>query len=99
MTIGAAADAAIVAGQTSFEAEIARLIVAALHLEIDPDEILPELPLFIDGLGFDSIDALEIAMAIARSYGVELKSGDERSLAVFANLRSLAQHVEANRTK
>ena len=97
MTIAEAT--ATVGGQSSFEAEIARVIVDALHLEVAADDILPDMALFIDGLGLDSIDALELAMAISRGYGVELKSDDERSLAVFANLRSLARHVETSRTK
>ena len=84
------------ARQTAFEAEIAALIVSALHLEVTPDAIGPGAPLFVDGLGLDSIDVLELALAISRSYGVELKSDEERNRAIFANLASLARHVEAN---
>ena len=78
---------------------MAALIVKALHLEISPAEIDREAPLFVDGLGLDSIDALELALAISRDYGLELKSEDERNRAIFANLRSLAGHVERHRTK
>jgi acyl carrier protein len=85
--------------QTPFEAEIAALIVTSLHLEIGADEIDPESALFTDGLGLDSIDALELALAISRDYGLELKSDDERNRSIFANLRSLARHVEQSRTK
>ena len=87
------------AAQSRFEAEIAALIVSALHLEVGAAEIEPDAPLFIDGLGLDSIDALELALALSRDYGVELKSDDGRNRAVFANLRSLAAHVETHRTK
>lgn len=87
------------AGQAPFEHELAKLIVAALHLELGADEIAPEEPLFNEGLGLDSIDALELALAISRHFGMELKSDDERNQAIFASLRSLARHVEANRTK
>ena len=73
--------------------------MTSLHLEIAAAEIMPDMPLFIDGLGLDSIDALELALAISRSYGVELKSDDDRNRAVFASLRSLASHVKASRTK
>ena len=79
--------------------ELANLIVVALHLEIGADEILPDAPLFGDGLGLDSIDALELALAISRDYGLELKSDDERNRAIFANLNSLARYVESHRTK
>jgi acyl carrier protein len=85
--------------QSPFEAEIATLIVSCLHLEIAPGEIDPTAPLFGDGLGLDSIDALELALAISRDYGLELKSDDERNRTIFANLRSLAAHVETHRTK
>ncbi len=90
---------AVIATQTPFEAEIAALIVASLHLEITAEEIDPEATLFTDGLGLDSIDALELALAISRDYGLELKSDDERNRSIFANLHSLARHVEQNRTK
>ncbi len=85
--------------QSPFETELATLIVSALHLEIAPAEIEPEATLFGDGLGLDSIDALEMALAISRDYGLELKSDDERNRAIFSTLRNLAHHVETNRTK
>jgi acyl carrier protein len=85
--------------RTGTESEIARLIVETLHLEIEPDRIVPTDRLFGDGLGLDSIDALELALAISRRYGVELKSDDDRISAIFASLRSLAAHIEANRTR
>ena len=87
-----------VAAQTAFEAELAGLIVTSLHLEIDAAEIEPEAPLFGEGLGLDSIDALELALAISRGYGLELKSDDERNRAIFSSLRSLAGYIAAHRT-
>ena len=84
--------------QRPFEQEIARLMVEALYLEVDAAAIRPEAPLFNDGLGLDSIDALELAMEISRRYGVELKSDDDRNGNIFASLRTLADHVEACRT-
>lgn len=82
-----------------FEQDVARLIVTALQLEMDPGDIDPEAPLFNEGLGLDSIDALELAMAISHEYGLELKSDDERNRQVFASLRSLAGHIETHRTR
>ena len=95
------------AGSTSVPAEallplerdLARLIVAALSLEVAPETIAPEAPLFGDGLGLDSIDALEMALAISKAYGVQLRSDDERNHQIFASLRSLAAHVEKHRTR
>lgn len=84
--------------QRPFEQEVARLMVEVLYLEVDATEIQPEAPLFNEGLGLDSIDALELALEISRHYGVDLKSDDERNGNIFASLRSLAGHIEACRT-
>ncbi len=87
------------AGLSAFEQEIAALLVSALQLEIQPQEIEPEAPLFNEGLGLDSIDALELALAISRQYGLELKSDDQRNRSIFASLRSLAAYAYLHRTK
>ena len=73
--------------------------MSSLHLEIGAGEIEPDAPLFGEGLGLDSIDALELALAISRQYGLELKSDDERNRAIFGSLRSLASYIGARRTK
>jgi acyl carrier protein len=79
--------------QLPFEQEMAQLIVATLQLEIAAADILPLEALFHEGLGLDSIDALEMALAISRRYGVELKSDDARNGEIFASLRSLSAYV------
>lgn len=84
---------------TELEAALARLIVSALSLEVDPAEIAPEAPLFGSGLGLDSIDALEMSLAISKEYGVTLRSDDARNHQIFASLRSLAAHVEKHRVR
>ena len=78
---------------------MALLIVESLQLEIDASEIVPLDALFYEGLGLDSIDALEMALAISRRYGIELESDDVRNGEIFASLRSLCAFVEANRTR
>jgi acyl carrier protein len=83
--------------QLPLEVEIATLIVDVLHLEIAPADIAPAAPLFRDGLGLDSIDALELALAISKRYGVSLRSDDDRNSEIFANLRSLARFIAAHR--
>jgi acyl carrier protein len=92
-------DASALQGQSAqaFESEVARLIVSALSLEVSPEEIDPEAPLFGDGLGLDSIDALEISLVISKAYGVQLRSDDERNHRIFASLRSLAGHIAKQR--
>lgn len=74
-------------------AELAELIVSELQLEITAPEIEADAPLFGDGLGLDSIDALELAVAISKRYGVELRSDDARNHQIFASLRHLAAYV------
>jgi acyl carrier protein len=87
-----------VAAQTQTERELAGLIVEALNLpDVQPADIDPAAPLFGSGLALDSIDALEIAVAIAQRYQVQLKAEDEATKRVFANLRSLAAHIDAQR--
>lgn len=81
-----------------FEAEMAALIVDVLHLEIAPSAIPAEEPLFGDGLGLDSIDALELALALSKGYGVKLRSDDPRSPQIFASLRSLSRFIAAERS-
>ena len=83
-----------------FELEVARLLVEALHLEdVKPEDIVPEEPLFGEGLGLDSIDALELALAISKTYGLQLRSDDKENRRVFASLRALSQHIEQQRTR
>jgi len=86
---------------TPLEHELAALIVKAVNLEdVRPEQIDPEAPLIGDGLGLDSIDALEISLAVAKQYGFQLHTDDEDSTrATFASLRALARLVEHNRTK
>jgi acyl carrier protein len=81
------------------EAEVAKLIVQTLNLKIDPGQIQPEQPLFNEGLGLDSIDALELSLAISQFYGYKIRSDDPEIVATFASLRSLCQSIEKNRTK
>ena len=84
--------------QTPAEAALAELLVEVLNLEDnEPEDINPEEPLFGDGLGLDSIDALEIALAIAQEHGVEMKAEDESTKEAFATLRSLSAFVEASK--
>lgn len=83
------------------ELELAQLLITALNLEDgDAASIDAEAPLFGDygtGWGLDSIDALEIALAVQQHYGVELRAEDESSRKAFASLRELAAFIAAQR--
>lgn len=86
------------AEQTANELELAKLIVETLDLQdVDPAGIEPEAPLFRDGLGLDSIDALEMALAISQQYAVQLRADDENNKDIFRCLRSLNAYIEQNR--
>lgn len=82
------------------EKEVAQLIIDTLNLEdIEAEEIAPEEALFRDGLGLDSIDALELALGISRKYGFQLRSDDEDNARIFSSLRALTAHIEENRVQ
>ena len=83
---------------TAFESELAELIVETLNLETAPDEIDPDAPLFGGGLELDSIDILEIALAVSKNYGFKLRSDDADNERIFASLRALTAHIEKHRT-
>lgn len=83
-----------------FRIEVAKMIIETLVLEdVSVDDIDPQAPLFGDGLGLDSIDALELSFAIAQRYGVKLRSDDERNLDIFSSLDALSRHIIEHRTK
>lgn len=82
----------------NLERELKELIVDALMLEdMDAQDIDSDEPLFVEGLGLDSIDALELAMAIDKKYGVRIKADDEQNKAIFSNVKSLAAYVGQHR--
>lgn len=85
------------ASLTAEELIMAQYLVQALSLDdVDAREIAPDAALFgshTEGLGLDSIDALEIALMIQQKYGVELRSEDQQARAAFVSLRNLTNYV------
>jgi acyl carrier protein len=82
----------------SLEQEIKELIINALALEdVTPTDIEPEAALFVEGLGLDSIDALELAMALEERYGVQIGDDPELNQRIFASVRNLADYVNEHR--
>lgn len=85
--------------QTDAEHELAELLVESLNLEgVVAAEIDPDAPLFNTGLGLDSIDALELSLAISKRYGFQLRSDNEQNQRIFASLRALSAHVQQHKT-
>jgi acyl carrier protein len=84
----------------SSEEEVKQLIIDVLQLEdITPLDIDCDAPLFVDGLGLDSIDALELGVAIYKRYGIRLSADSEDTRRHFASVRALAIMIDNSRTK
>lgn len=83
----------------AFELEIARLIAEVVNLDCPPEQVDPMAPLFGDGLGLDSIDLLEIALAVSQNYGFSLRSDDPDNRRIFSSLRAFSAHIARHRTK
>jgi acyl carrier protein len=80
------------------ELEVAGLIVDTLNLEdLVPEEIGPQTPLFRDGIGLDSIDALELSLGIKQKYGIQLKADDENIANIFSSIATLSQYIQAHK--
>ena len=78
---------------------LADLLVESLNLDgVSAAEIDPEAPLFGAGLGLDSIDALELSLAISKKYGFQLRSDNDDNRRIFGSLRALSAHIESQRT-
>lgn len=83
---------------SQLEFEVAGLIVDSLNLEdLQAGDIKPDESLFNEGLGLDSIDALELAMSISKKYGFQLRSDDPENVKIFSSLRALTEHIGKNR--
>ena len=77
--------------------EVAQLLVTSLNLDMAPEDIAPDTPLYGDGLGLDSIDILEVALAVSKKYGFQLRADDENNEAIYSSLRNLTRHIAAHR--
>jgi acyl carrier protein len=82
----------------AMEQELAGLMVESLNLEMAPDAIDPDAPLYREGLGLDSIDLLELSVVVSKNYGFQLKSDDPEITNIFSSLRTLAKAVESRRS-
>lgn len=82
---------------TESELEVARLLVESLNLDVPPDVIDPQAPLYREGLGLDSIDLLELSVVIGKRYGFQIKSDDPDITKVFSSLAALTETIEKRR--
>lgn len=88
-----------ISAQNPAELELAALMVKTLNLEIAAANVDPEAPIYGEGLGLDSIDILEVSLAISKHYGLQMKSDDQNNKVIYRSVRNLSAHIEANRTK
>lgn len=76
------------------EEQIKKIIIDSLELEdIAPDDIVDEEPLFNDGLGLDSIDALELGMALKKQFNLKLSNNKEENKKYFYSVKTLADYI------
>ena len=79
--------------------EVAGLIVSSLNLDVSPEDIQADAPLYGEGLGLDSIDILEVALVVSKRFGFQLRADNADNIKIFSSLSSLTQHIAANKTK
>jgi acyl carrier protein len=78
--------------------ELKTLLIDELNLEdMSPGDIDDNAPLFGEGLGLDSIDALELAVIMEKKYGIKIESGDDKNQQIFSTPLALAEFIETNR--
>ena len=81
--------------EPDLRARIKEMLVKNLMLQTTADQIGDDLPLFgPNGLGLDSIDALELALAISKRYGFQLRSDNADNQRIFSSLRALSAHIQ-----
>ena len=80
---------------TDLKARIRQMLVENLMLQVQPEEITDELPLFGEGLGLDSVDALQIVVALDKNFGLKIKDA-EMAKGVLKNVNTIAAAIEAN---
>ena len=81
------------------ELDLASLIVETLNLDFDLAKADSKTPLYGEGFSLDSIDILEIALAVSQRYGVKLRSDDKNNFEIFKSLGALNDYIQKHRTK
>lgn len=83
----------------NLQREVAELMIESLNLEITAEQMNPDAPLYGEGLGLDSIDVLEVALVVSKRYGLQLRADSAENQHIFNSLRSLSDHIAAQRTR
>lgn len=78
-------------------ADLKKQIIAQLNLQhVTPEQIENDQPLFVEGLGLDSIDALELIVLLQQEYNIKINNAEDGPR-VFSSVRSMAEYITANR--
>lgn len=88
-----------VSSDANLQREVAELMIESLNLEITAEQMNPDAPLYGEGLGLDSIDVLEVALVVSKRYGLQLRADSAENQHIFNSLRSLSDHIAAQRTR
>ena len=88
-----------VSSEANLQREVAELMIECLNLEITAEQMDPDAPLYGEGLGLDSIDVLEVALVVSKRYGLQLRADSAENQHIFNSLRSLSDHIAAQRTR
>ena len=88
-----------ISSTADLQREVAELLVECLNLEVTAGQIIPDAPLYGEGLGLDSIDVLEVALVVSKRYGLQLRSDSADNQHIFSSLRSLSDYIAAQRTR
>ena len=88
-----------VSSDADLQREVAELMIECLNLEITAEQMDPDAPLYGEGLGLDSIDVLEVALVVSKRYGLQLRADSAENQHIFNSLRSLSDHIAAQRTR
>ena len=84
---------------TELQSEVAELMIECLNLEVTAEQIVPDAPLYGEGLGLDSIDVLEVALEVSKRYGLQLRADSADNVQIFRSLRSLSDYIAAQRSR
>lgn len=78
--------------------EVAKLMIECLNLDVTADQIIPDAPLYGEGLGLDSIDILEVALMVSKRYGLQISTDSADNQQIFSSLRSLCDYIAAHKS-
>ncbi len=84
---------------TELQSEVAELMIECLNLEVTAEQIVPDAPLYGEGLGLDSIDVLEVALEVSKRFGLQLRADSADNVQIFRSLRSLSDYIAAQRSR